>query len=1328
MTYEKRPRATRREHDESSLRRARRAEPPRRPRRHAQRLWALFLVVAMAAVGAFSLAAARASAATSGEAVYLTVGDLIWYGGLGIKGTARMSVNGTVAFCSDPARATPRSGYYAKSAVQTHQTDGVIWPVSSVEKVLFYGYGGPGFDANVWRKSVGGTDLEGRSFDAGLDWDGTEITDDEFYAYTHILVADRMWCSGAVALQGTSDKFKEWFHWNILGYTYGHNGEIENEQAIGPRIEKMTLPGGFEAYQLDTGNNALSGSGARSQTVVSFEYSPYVEVTFTKVSADASLTSGNDEYALAGASYDIFDAQTNEKVASVTTDDSGHAACQLEPNTSYYAIETRAPQGFVVSDGRVEFSTGTGPSSVRLTDQPGTLALTIAKRDSATLGDAQPGATLQGAEFKVVDANGNSHLETTDETGRATFEGLPLGEATVSETRAPVGYKPIEGTWTYEASSGDLPDSGVIELVPDDGYLEDVIAFDLDLVKYRDTGAEGSGLQDPAEGVRFSIVSNTTGDEVGSVTTDENGYASTEGLWFGLGTRPEGVSGALPYDQAGYTVREDPETTPEGYVPAPEWTIGPEQMTDGVTLHYIVDNDFLTARIQVVKTDARTGRNVELAGFSFQLLDADGNPVSQEVWYPNHEVIDVFTTDESGCVTFPGALAPGTYRLREVAAQPPYLLAEKDIEFSVTDPSEMGPLSIITFPDEQASGSATITKRCADGEPDGAGAHFDLGCPGALEGAVYDVVATHDVVGPDGTTHAVAGEVMARVTTDESGTATVNGLPLGSGSATYAFIEAVPPAGHVLDPTPREFTLTYEDDHTAVVLASVEAPNEPTTITLDKRILGTDQAIAGVTFELWSADGSIEGEKDSVRVTTDETGHVTLRHLPAGTYDIREVCAPDGIVIDGSVTTFTIDEDGTVEGSAQHAITIENDYTKLELSKRDVTNEAEVSGAHLTLLDAEGSVVDQWVSGEEPHRIDMVRPGVYTLVEEMTPHTYDLATSVEFVVADTGEIQTVVMYDRPIEVSGELDKRQEIADPTAVLTEADALEGEGGKNRAETSVSEDGRFDYSVDARSTSSTWVDEFTVTDELSGARDGLTELLGITTPAASGDYDGRLNVWYRTTASEGANEVSGEANATLEDGHENPWLSHESNADALGDDGRALSYAGWRLWAADVSATEATELSASDLGLADGERIVSVRLEYGRVEAGFTTRTDDWERDDLKHPHDDLANVSPTHEGDLSDEGFERAPLVVHMRVTGDYREGATITNEARVDLFRNGGREEGLEDHDEDQVEQSPIERDEPGPLAKTGETASPVLATTAIGAAVTFAGLGVRRRR
>lgn len=1275
-------------------------------RRPLGRIVALLLTLALVLQGILGGTGTRAVAAQTetGDSIYLTVGERIWYGGLGTMGTARMSANGEVAYCADPKNNPPKSGYYTREPVQTVENAGWRWPVESVERVMYYGFGGPGFDPDYWRSHIGGTDAQGRSFPAGQDWDGSSITDDEFYVYTHILVADRVTSDGGVALTDTSDAFRAWYCWNILGYTYGSNGGVENPSAVGLAIDGLGAPDGFEVYQMDTGNNSAWVEGARSQTVVTFEYNPLVEVRFDKVSSDAALTSGNAEYGYAGATYEIYEAGSGAKVATITTDDEGRASCSLKPNTSYYAVETAAPRGFVLSDDRVEFSTGSSDGVVELADAPGTLELRIVKRDSATGGAAQAGASLAGAEYRVVDASGAAHTGTTDESGSLTISGLPLGRVSVTETRAPEGYLLDPTVHVYEIGAESLSETGVVTHEPAGDFVEDVIAFDLDLVKYRDTGAEGSGLQDPAAGVEFQIVSGTTGEVVATLVTDEKGYATTKGGWYGAGERPEGVQGALPYDRAGYTVREVASTTPEGYQPAPEWHVSPEQMANGVTLHHIVDNDFVSTRIQVVKTDAGSGQTVPLAGFTFKLLDEGGNELSQDVWYPNHEQISEFTTDESGCVTFPGQLRPGTYVIREVAAAAPYLTSGEDVVVTVDNSPETPPVSVVVFADEQATGSATIAKRCSTGAAEAATGVHDEGCAGSLAGAEFDVVACQDVISPDGTVQATAGQIVGHVATGEDGAATVDGLPLGTGSATYAFVETAPAPGHALDATPHEFTLSYADDRTPVVTASIEATNEPTVVTLDKTVLGTGESLAGATFALWRDDA---GEKDDggatqperALVTTGDDGTLTLRHLRPGTHCLAEVEAPDGYLVDGSLRTFVVDETGLIDGSPTLEVSVEDDFTKVELSKCDITNEREVPGAHLTVLDADGNVVESWVSTAEPHLIDALPVGTYTLVEEMTPHDYDEATAVEFSVAPTGEVQTVVMYDRPIEVGGEVDKRQEVV--------------EDG----------DGSYAYSVDFRSTSSTWVDEFTVTDELGAAIDGLAELEGIVTPVASGDYDGLLNVWYRTSLTETDPVDASDANATLSDGHDNPWLLSEDNAEALGDDGRVPSYEGWRLWARDVSAVEANELSVSDLDLAEGEQVVSIRLEYGRVEEGFTTRSGDWDRDDLKDPRDDVDDVTATHAGDLTEDGFERAPLVVRMTTTDAYEEGATLTNRAHVDLYRNGGGE-GLEGHDEDYVEQAR----EVVPLAKTGEAAMPTAGVATLGVASVLLSMRRRRRR
>lgn len=383
-----------------------------------------------------------------------------------------------------------------------------------------------------------------------------------------------------------------------------------------------------------------------------------VNVTFSKISADAKVTNGNSEYSYAGAEFDIYRTRDNALAAHITMNGNGHANYQLDPNENYYAVETKAPQGFQKYEGRIEFSTGNSAGEQQFKDDPGVVKITVAKKDSATSGTAQTSLSLEGAEYKITSLStpGWEATGKTNAKGVLYFTAVPLGKVQIVETKAPAGYKLDTTVHTYTISAGEWLDAtkvdgGAIELEPEDDFAENPQAFDVEIAKTKggedDSWESDNGHGKPAVGVQFQIISNSTGKVVGTLTTNESGFASTKDAdtcdetstsedktddatrpWFGEGKRNAGIDGALPIDQKGYTVHEVDSTVPEGYDHVDDWTISADEEVNQSTKYYSVIDKTLTSRLQIVKCDAETGNTVLLSGFKFQILDADGKVVS----------------------------------------------------------------------------------------------------------------------------------------------------------------------------------------------------------------------------------------------------------------------------------------------------------------------------------------------------------------------------------------------------------------------------------------------------------------------------------------------------------------------------------------------------------------------------------------------------------------------------------------------------------------------------------------------------------------------------
>ena len=261
--------------------------------------------------------------------------------------------------------------------------------------------------------------------------------------------------------------------------------------------------------------------------------------------------------------------------------------------------------------------------------------------------------------------------------------------------------------------------------------------------------------------------------------------------------------------------------------------------------------------------------------------------------------------------------------------------------------------------------------------------------------------------------------LVATVTTDETGSAVVENLPLGK----YRVEEKKTPEGYTWNAKGEEVTFTYAGQDTPVVDEEVTFTNErqKVSITVEKQDAETGSTVAGATFGLYNKNEIKSGDKVIVKadtllqeITSDEKGqaHFTL-DLPLGTYYVKEISAPDGFVSSDEILEF----DATYQGQDIPTIKLKsvkkNQPTTIEVTKSDLTTGVELNGASLSVLDKDGNVIDSWTSvKDEPHVIKYLTVGkTYILRESLAPLGYLKTTDVEFTVQDTAKVQKVEMKD-----------------------------------------------------------------------------------------------------------------------------------------------------------------------------------------------------------------------------------------------------------------------------------------------------------------------------
>ena len=176
-----------------------------------------------------------------------------------------------------------------------------------------------------------------------------------------------------------------------------------------------------------------------------------------------------------------------------------------------------------------------------------------------------------------------------------------------------------------------------------------------------------------------------------------------------------------------------------------------------------------------------------------------------------------------------------------------------------------------------------------------------------------------------------------------------------------------------------------------------------TKVRISKTDIATGKEISGAKLKITDADGKTVAEW-----VTDGTPHY-MERIPMGTYTLTETVAPieQGYVRAESVTF----EVGPTENIQR--VEMKDDFTKVEIFKADMTDGHELPGAKLKITDASGNTIAEWETNGQPHRIERLKPGDYTLTETAAPAGYLLSEEVHFTVQETGEIQKVTMYDAP---------------------------------------------------------------------------------------------------------------------------------------------------------------------------------------------------------------------------------------------------------------------------------------------------------------------------
>lgn len=779
------------------------------------------------------------------------------------------------------------------------------------------------------------------------------------------------------------------------------DGYTQNTQYVEIKVDKNT------AYQMDS----VSGDAI---ITVTYENHPVKGKLVIHKSGETLKSFKKDfvyeETSLEGAEFEIYaaediftpDHQVDEQgnrhviyakdtlVKTVTTDKNGEAVIKDLPLGKYRVKETKTPAGFVLNPDSQEVSfiykdqnTPEIEEKLEFSNERQKVELSVEKQDAET------GKTLKGATFGLYNKEAISSGDkvivkadtllqeiTSNEKGKAAFTlDLPLGRYYVKELQAPAGYVSSDEILEFDATYQG----------------QDVKTIKLKSVK--------KNQPTTVEVTKADITTGTELDGASMSVLDKDGNVIDS--WTSVKDSPHVIKRL----QVGKTYILREELAPYGYLRATdvEFTISDTaevqkvKMEDEVPVARLLVNkkgEFLDS---VSLLDNAKGMIEHLFNYvTGNLTDVTFNVYAAEAiraadgvsadYYAADELVGSITTGGNGIAQMDN-LPLGRYYIVEKETAHGYVLDNEPRYVDLTYRDQDTPL--VTYSADWQNARQRVQVEVLKKEKDS---------DKVLSGAIFGLYAADDIVSSKGKVLLAKDTLIELKTTDEDGKIQfVADLPVDS---RYYIKELAAPDGYVTDQEPQEFTFEYQGSGTSVAEYAFTFEDEQTTVELSKADLTDKKELPGASLKVTDENGNTVDEWVS-----KEEAHIIKGLIVGKKYKMTETKPADGYVTAESIE-FTVENTKEVQ---KHQML--DDVTKVEISKKDITDSSEVPGAKLIILDKDGKKVESWTSTDKPHMVEKLPVGEYTLREEQAPDGYLIAEDVKFTVKDTGKVQKVKMKD-----------------------------------------------------------------------------------------------------------------------------------------------------------------------------------------------------------------------------------------------------------------------------------------------------------------------------